>query len=86
MKRQSGSSISPRFLHLHERAFRDLGGVVRVIRHDNITAGVSRAILDRFLQHVDILIMEGRSYRLEMRRLGQALTGSTASAAATTAP
>jgi transposase len=33
----------PTFLHLHERAFRDLGGVVRVIRHDNMTAGVSRA-------------------------------------------
>lgn len=44
------------------------------------------AILDRFLQHVEILIMEGRSYRLETRRLGQAFTGSTASAAAATAP
>lgn len=33
----------PTFLHLHERAFRNLGGVVRVIRHDNMTAGVSRA-------------------------------------------
>jgi transposase len=33
----------PTFLHLHERAFRDLGGVAGVIRHDNMTAGVSRA-------------------------------------------
>jgi transposase len=33
----------PTFLQLHERAFRDLGGVVQVIRHDNMTAGVSRA-------------------------------------------
>lgn len=33
----------PTFLRLHERAFRDLGGVVGVIRHDNMTAGVSRA-------------------------------------------
>jgi transposase len=33
----------PTFLVLHERAFRDLGGVVRVVRHDNMTAGVSRA-------------------------------------------
>jgi DNA replication protein DnaC len=44
------------------------------------------AILDRFLQHVEILIMQGRSYRLETRRRGQAFTGSTASAAAATAP
>jgi DNA replication protein DnaC len=29
------------------------------------------AILDRFLQHVEILIMEGRSYRLDPRGLGQ---------------
>ena len=33
----------PTFLALHERAFRDLGGVAAVIRHDNMTAGVSRA-------------------------------------------
>ena len=33
----------PAFLRLHERAFRALEGVPRVIRHDNMTAGVSRA-------------------------------------------
>jgi transposase len=33
----------PTFLAVHERAFRDLRGVVQVIRHDNMTAGVSRA-------------------------------------------
>jgi transposase len=33
----------PTFLQLHERTFRDLGGVVGVVRHDNLTAGVSRA-------------------------------------------
>jgi transposase len=31
------------FLSLHQRAFRDLAGVPRVIRHDNMAAGVSRA-------------------------------------------
>jgi transposase len=31
------------FLRLHEGAFRDLGGVVQVVRHDNLAAGVSRA-------------------------------------------
>lgn len=31
------------FLRLHERAFRDLGGVPRVIRHDNLKAAVVRA-------------------------------------------
>lgn len=33
------------FLGLHERAFRDLGGVPQVIRHDNLKAGVVRACL-----------------------------------------
>jgi len=33
------------FLRLHERAFRDLGGVVKVVRHDNLKAGVVRACL-----------------------------------------
>lgn len=33
------------FLRLHEHAFRDFGGVPRVIRHDNLKAGVSRACL-----------------------------------------
>ena len=33
------------FLRLHERAFRDLGGVVRVVRHDNLKAAVVRACL-----------------------------------------
>src|SRR5262245_57213214 len=33
------------FLRLHERAFRDLGGVPRVIRHDNLKAAVVRACL-----------------------------------------
>ena len=33
------------FLRLHERAFRDFGGVPRVVRHDNLKAGVSRACL-----------------------------------------
>jgi hypothetical protein len=33
----------PTFLALHERAFRDFGGVPAVIRHDNMTSGVSRA-------------------------------------------
>lgn len=33
----------PTFLALHERAFRDVGGVVEVVRHDNMAAGVSRA-------------------------------------------
>jgi transposase len=33
----------PTFLRLHERAFRALRGVPQVIRHDNMTAGVSRA-------------------------------------------
>lgn len=31
------------FLRLHEHAFRDLGGVPRVIRHDNLKAAVVRA-------------------------------------------
>ena len=31
------------FLRLHERAFRDVGGVPRVIRHDNLKAAVVRA-------------------------------------------
>jgi DNA replication protein DnaC len=26
------------------------------------------AILDRFLQHVEIILMQGKSYRIEMRR------------------
>jgi transposase len=33
------------FLRLHERAFRDLGGVVKVVRHDNLKAAVVRACL-----------------------------------------
>jgi transposase len=33
----------PTFLALQERAFREMGGVVGVVRHDNMTAGVSRA-------------------------------------------
>ena len=33
----------PTFLRLHEHAFRALGVVPRVIRHDTMTAGVSRA-------------------------------------------
>lgn len=33
------------FLRLHERAFRDLGGVPQVVRLDNLKAGVSRACL-----------------------------------------
>ena len=33
------------FLGLHESAFRDLGGVVRVVRHDNLKAAVVRACL-----------------------------------------
>jgi transposase len=33
------------FLRLHETAFRDLGGVPRVIRHDNLKAAVVRACL-----------------------------------------
>jgi DNA replication protein DnaC len=35
------------------------------------------AILDRFLQHVEILIMEGRSYRLDPHRLGEGHSGNT---------
>jgi transposase len=31
------------FLRLHERAFRDLGGVPTVVRHDNLKSGVARA-------------------------------------------
>jgi hypothetical protein len=31
------------FLRLHEKAFRGLGGVVRLIRHDNLKAAVVRA-------------------------------------------
>jgi transposase len=31
------------FLRLHERAFRDLGGVPTVVRHDNLKAAVARA-------------------------------------------
>jgi transposase len=33
------------FLRLHEKAFRELGGVVRVVRHDNLKAAVVRACL-----------------------------------------
>jgi transposase len=33
------------FLRLHENAFRNLGGVVKVIRHDNLKAAVVRACL-----------------------------------------
>jgi transposase len=33
------------FLRLHENAFKDLGGVPRVIRHDNLKAAVVRACL-----------------------------------------
>lgn len=35
----------PTFLRLHERAFTDLGGVPRVVRLDNLKAGVTRACL-----------------------------------------
>jgi len=35
----------PTFLGLHEHAFRDLGGVPLVIRHDNLKAAVTRACL-----------------------------------------
>ncbi len=35
----------PTFLGLHERAFRDLGGVPAVVRHDNLRAAVVRACL-----------------------------------------
>lgn len=31
------------FLRLHERAFHDLGGVPRILRHDNLKAAVTRA-------------------------------------------
>jgi transposase len=33
------------FLALHERAFRDLGGVAQIVRHDNLKAAVVRACL-----------------------------------------
>ena len=33
------------FLGLHERAFRDLGGVTKIVRHDNLKAAVVRACL-----------------------------------------
>jgi transposase len=33
------------FIRLHERAFRDLGGVTQIVRLDNLKAGVSRACL-----------------------------------------
>lgn len=33
------------FLQLHERAFRDLGGVPKLVRHDNLKAAVVRACL-----------------------------------------
>jgi hypothetical protein len=33
------------FLRLHERAFRDFGGVPRVVRHDNLKAAVVRVLL-----------------------------------------
>lgn len=33
------------FLRLHENAFRDLGGVPRIVRHDNLKAAVVRACL-----------------------------------------
>ena len=33
------------FVALHERAFRDLGGVPRIVRHDNLKAAVVRACL-----------------------------------------
>jgi transposase len=33
------------FVRLHERAFRDLGGVTQIVRLDNLKAGVSRACL-----------------------------------------
>jgi transposase len=32
------------FLRLHERAFHDLGGVPRVVKHDNLGAAVVRAV------------------------------------------
>ncbi len=35
----------PTFLRLHEHAFRDFGGVPKVIRHDNLKAAVTRACL-----------------------------------------
>lgn len=34
------------FLRLHENAFRDLGGVVRVVRHDNLKAVVRACLYD----------------------------------------
>jgi DNA replication protein DnaC len=43
------------------------------------------AILDRFLQHVEILIMEGRSYRLDSRGLAQGTTRPAAPITTTTA-
>jgi DNA replication protein DnaC len=35
------------------------------------------AILDRFLQHVEIILMQGRSYRLEMRRTALSPDGTS---------
>lgn len=35
----------PTFLRLHENAFRELGGVPRVVRHDNLRSAVVRACL-----------------------------------------
>jgi DNA replication protein DnaC len=43
------------------------------------------AILDRFLQHVEILIMEGRSYRLDPHGLAQGHSGNTSPAVSTDA-
>jgi hypothetical protein len=43
------------------------------------------AILDRFLQHVEILIMEGRSYRLDPHGLAQGHSGNTSPAVSTEA-
>ncbi|MGH7687332.1 MAG: IS21 family transposase [Candidatus Dormibacteria bacterium] len=62
------------FLHAHEHAFDEFGGVPRVVRHDNLKAAVVRACLydpdvsevyEAFAQHWGFVALPGRPYHPE---------------------
>ena len=73
------------FLRLHERAFRDLGGVPLVIRHDNLKAAVVRACFFDPDSHDVYLAFArtGASRRCRRSRARRRKTGSRSAAAAT---
>src|SRR5206468_7060325 len=63
------------FLRLHERAFRDLGGVPLVIRHDNLKAAVVRACF------FDLKSACGGTGRSPLSHIRKVFTGTSMSAA-----